>query len=167
VICPECGAEVEQLSFCDGCYVRCCFECTLTMSPDCEHPTDVWIYCVKITKTMSGMPLNPPRLVRRSTHIAPLRPPVANRSRRLLEGSANLKKRSISAAGLAGWRFAIVIGYGAWLDSHPNVCPPSLPLFVRSFLSESFVEPLASFIRLGRFHRAEKVGICGAFGFFR
>ena len=71
MICPECGAEVEQLSFCDGCYVRCCFECTLTMSQDCEHPTDVWIYCVKITKSISGMPLNPPRLVRRSTHIAP------------------------------------------------------------------------------------------------
>ncbi len=134
MICPECGAEVEQLSFCDGCYVRCCFATQIGAE---EHP------------------------------YRSLRPPVANRSRRLLEGSANLKKRSISAAGLAGWRFAIVIGYGAWLDSHPNVCPPSLPLFVRSFLSESFVEPLASFIRLGRFHRAEKVGICGAFGFFR
>src|SRR6266550_5972273 len=30
-----------------------------TMSPDCEHPTDVWIYCVKIAKSISGAPLKP------------------------------------------------------------------------------------------------------------
>ncbi len=41
------------------------------VSPDCEHPTDVWIYRVKITTSMSGKPLNPPRSVLRRTHIAP------------------------------------------------------------------------------------------------
>ena len=71
MICPDCGTPVEQLVFCDGCYARCCFECSLKMSPDCEHPTDVWIHRVKITKSMSGAPLNPPRLVLRSTHLAP------------------------------------------------------------------------------------------------
>ncbi len=69
--CPDCGSLVEQLVFCDGCFARCCFECSLTMSPDCEHPTDEWIVCVKITTSMSGAPLNPPRLVRKRTHIAP------------------------------------------------------------------------------------------------
>ena len=69
--CPDCGNPVEQLVFCDGCWARCCFECSLKMSPDCEHPTDVWIYPVKITTSMSGKPLNPPRSVLKRTHIAP------------------------------------------------------------------------------------------------
>ena len=69
--CSDCGAPVEQLAFCDGCYAHCCLNCSLTMSPDCEHPTDVWIDCVKVAKSISGAPLNPPRLVRKRTPIAP------------------------------------------------------------------------------------------------
>src|SRR5713226_7420711 len=71
MICPECGAPAEQLHCCDGCYARCCYDCVLTMTVDCEHPTDVWIVCDKVTTSISGKPLNPPRLVLRNTHIAP------------------------------------------------------------------------------------------------
>jgi len=69
--CPECGAPAEQLHCCDGCYARCCYDCVLTMSVECEHPTDVWIVCHRVTTSISGKPLNPPKLAWKRTHIAP------------------------------------------------------------------------------------------------
>jgi hypothetical protein len=69
--CPECGAQAEQLAFCDGCSALCCYDCLLNVGVDCERPTDEWIVCHTVSKSISGKPLNPPRVVRTRTHIAP------------------------------------------------------------------------------------------------
>ncbi len=69
--CPECGVKPEQFALCDGCSAVCCFNCLPNVSADCEHPTDEWIVCHTVSKSISGKPLNPPRVVRTRTHIAP------------------------------------------------------------------------------------------------
>jgi hypothetical protein len=71
VTCPECGAQAEQLAYCDGCFVLCCYDCVPNVNADCQHPTDEWLVRFKVSNSISGKPLNQPKFVLRRTNIAP------------------------------------------------------------------------------------------------
>jgi len=76
---------------------------------------------LRLRNPCRGPPLNPPRVVLRSTHIAALRPPVADRSQRFSNISGKFQEQIDQAPPVFGagdrdpYHFAALA-----IDSHPS-----------------------------------------------